>query len=434
MRWKVVIMVFVLAIASITIATAQVSYDQQAILEELEAHEAQVALESYLDAIYGEGFMANHRQAEEDLQALYEMFPRNRSEDVIYPIYYGGAYFDEMGHLVLLIARPYIEIARTHGVLTQAFRYRVVDFSITDANETVNSIVSAVEERRALDCIYTKNISFFGIGADNLIGIYLEEYNEEMIAGFRAYVYDSPMIYFGQAERLIIHSYAQGDAPPFCLYSTNDNLYNNCFIYGEEGVQPLFDWDLGPGQALSRSFTTTVHGTSGFRVECTRSGERGILSSGHVFSQSQNVFATSALASFGTTRRRALSDFNDASFIVLHTSMTNITLTNRLPNGATAAPLTTPPTRDMVVMMAGGATGGVSHGRVTLINTAVPTTGGRTYQNMVLSTIPSRGGDSGGGVISGTAHTVGISFAGDSSQTAFVPISRVLTDLGVRRY
>jgi len=132
-------------------------------------------------------------------------------EAYIAPEFYGGRYVGEGGQIVFLIVESYLETAMAYDsgcpLLTEGINYRFVEFSYAELHAAQHAVWDVRSERfvglRELPmridelCIYSNNVSGSGIFTmRNRIVVGLVEYNEDMIAGFRRYVYDSPMIEF----------------------------------------------------------------------------------------------------------------------------------------------------------------------------------------------------------------------------------------------
>lgn len=159
-----------------------------------------LVIDAEKDTIAGEIFSENQRKAMRQHRLLYEEFMRTNDGTIIFPDFYGGSYIDYNGHLVLLIVESYHEAQTQESVrilIDAGVSYRFVEFSYAEliaAHATIASITSA---RSQDGCRYSNNIGHGGNDARiNRAVIGLIVYNEEMIAGFRRYVYDSPMITF----------------------------------------------------------------------------------------------------------------------------------------------------------------------------------------------------------------------------------------------
>jgi len=91
-------------------------------------------------------------------------------------------------------------------VIALGFNVYATEFSLADLYATQAAINEIIEERfvplverRGHDawCVYANNFSSSTVCEESgRVIVSLVEYNEDMIAGFRAYVYDSPMVVF----------------------------------------------------------------------------------------------------------------------------------------------------------------------------------------------------------------------------------------------
>jgi len=222
-------------------------------LDELLARDAE------RDAALGlsENFSVNQRLAMRPLDMIYEGFKSARDGSMIYPDFYGGSAIDSDGMPVIFIVESRLEEAYSHNVigalLETGLRYRFVMYSYTELRITQFEISGIIGERFwAYQCIYSNNVSF--IGADvlnNGVVVFLSEYNEQMINGFRRYVYDSSMLILRQGR--IDLGGGQGNAT-FC-YNDIDWHYNNNnrdYIHYHENIAP-FNTCLSLGRSVVRS-------------------------------------------------------------------------------------------------------------------------------------------------------------------------------------
>ena len=159
-----------------------------------------------------EQFIANQSVALSQIQALYRDFARNADSDVIYPDFYGGSYLlRDDGRLVVLIVESMYEEARAHGslgsLLDEGVMYKLVEYSYAElrslqreiGDKIWGSCQTGATYGLANHCFYAANVSGLGVDVEsNRTAIHIAEYNDEMIAGFRQYVFDSPMITFSQ--------------------------------------------------------------------------------------------------------------------------------------------------------------------------------------------------------------------------------------------
>ncbi|MCL2378648.1 MAG: S1 family peptidase [Defluviitaleaceae bacterium] len=458
-------LVIILALSAFTLV-------QASSLEQVPMHggltlEEQMVIDAELDALFGEGYATNRREAEYYFELMYSGFMRNRSGDVISPDFYGGSYVGEDGSMVLLIVESRLECAYSHdtiGMLLHAgVNYRLVEFSHSDlfaVQETINEIISerfvVLDERHLRDdwCIYANNVPFFFVNVmSNNVMVHLIEYNEDMIAGFRRYVYDSPMLAFGQGAWFTIGGGEQSLASYFC--SNCDDGYSNCdmcdyrYLEQENEINEMISpanaglLQVHPGSGIRTRATGIqqryVTGTVGFRVRCANTGLRGFIASAHVFSNGADVLTRGLFTGthIGTTRMGILSSTMDAAFIALQPQ---ITTTNLLPNNQQLSPLVATARIGDPISAAGATTGGIRNSTVFTLNSWIRCSiRGHQFSGMTMAHMHTRDGDSGGTVFAPAARTtLGIMVASgfDPVENAyvmgFVPAVRIFQDFQSR--
>ena len=156
--------------------------------------ELYAAFRAYIYALFGEDYFENEQQAVRDIEELRRGFGRTRSGNIMYPDYFGGAYINDDGHMVMLIVEDNINAARDY-VAVRSGRYRVVEFSYAELNEVFEVAVDRFIYRLNSGCIYARNIEGGGLRImDNVVAFYITYYNDEMIAWFRQYIHCSPII------------------------------------------------------------------------------------------------------------------------------------------------------------------------------------------------------------------------------------------------
>jgi len=170
-----------------------------------------------------EEYRINQAEASLQIRAMYQGFVRAnlaRSISYIYPDFYAGLSLDTHGRLVIFIVEPSLEQARNHSsigsLLEAGVQYTLVEFSYAELREAEAAMWDVVgerlvsrHERRLLRdwCRYTNyirdNMTWGYVSLEHnrsVIGLY--RYDEEMIARFRKYVYEAPMIMFVQGSWL----------------------------------------------------------------------------------------------------------------------------------------------------------------------------------------------------------------------------------------
>ena len=424
-------------------------------LEELLERDAEI------DAILGENFSVNDRMAWRQFNAIAEgLMEGARGGDAIHPDFYGGSAFDYDGRIVIFIVASRLDEAREHDaigvLLEEGLRYRIVDYSYTELRATQRAIDAIIGERfnasRSARCIYSHNVS--SISAQVLINrvvVTLVEYNENMIAGFRRYVYDSPALIFRQGDHILLGG---GNVNmPFCYYY--DQYFNNDdwshIHYHEEITASMTDF-VNVGTGLRRRLVTGwgYDGTIGFRVRCTRNGIQGFLTTaGDAFSPGNSIDRGSWIGgpNVGTVRESifrhvpsgqtwspALTGMN-ASFVEV---LPWVEITNRLPNGRFLDPNlpNATPAVGRRVYAFGGTSGRLIGGNITDVHFTL-TNAGRSLHNMVYvtgGTAMSETGNSGGPAFELAGNPVGLISGGDASRFVVVPMGRVINDFRSRGF
>jgi len=443
-------MVLALIFSNITLVLAQRpeynSSQSDFTLNEVEAIDAEI------DAIHGEGFSANERNAHAQLELLYEIFGTGHRGEIIYPDFFGGTYIDESGNLVVLIVNTNHQRAQAYNAISTQLDpsviYRFVDFSYNEMLATVEYISSIRRTMADNECVYARNVTAVGVRPfTNQVTVFLQVYNDSMIEGFRQYVYDSPMISFEQLNGITILD----TSPPFRNYSDYSyhylNSYWNNYYYQEASIStdernsPLPPAAPFPGmgiraRAMQPPLTGSGSGTVGFRVRCPHMPwRRGFITTAH-----QNQFrlhnelvtrpAIGAL-SVGIISEQILNNTMDASLV------TGAITSNTLPNGQQLSTSVTQPAFAGGVSMAGGSTGRIVGG--SILNTNVwldcACCNRFTFSGLRLTNIPVQPGDSGSTVFA-TANrlTSGIVLAGDSAHMVYLPAHRILSQFGLERY
>jgi len=139
-------------------------------------------------------------RALQHFRMLLGSFPQ-RDGAIVFPDFYGGAYVDGVGRLILLIAEAYAVEAANHPIVAYliaarvSFRYRHVEFSYNQLHEAHNALSAAVRGSRAAKCPVAIHYLFSNIRLqENVIHIHLYGYTDELAAAFRADVFDAPML------------------------------------------------------------------------------------------------------------------------------------------------------------------------------------------------------------------------------------------------
>ncbi|MCL2404639.1 MAG: hypothetical protein FWC92_03720 [Defluviitaleaceae bacterium] len=167
-------------------------------------------------------YKINRTAAFEQRNAMYGGF-EHINHGYIYPDFYAGNHVDVDGLLVISITESSLEQARSHGsigpLLEAGVQYRFVEFSLTELRAAQGTVWEAARERYIPRrqrlwwrnwCRYSNyiadRITFESVCYTRnraIVGIY--QYDEDMIAGFKRYVFDSPMIIFVPTGRFSLN-------------------------------------------------------------------------------------------------------------------------------------------------------------------------------------------------------------------------------------
>lgn len=176
-----------------------------------------------LNAIFGEEFIRNYTDAAKIFEGLLDLFPRDRTGNIMYPEGFAGFMLDESGHLVIMVtSSDYLSTLRNMPLDNVIIRF--VDYSYGELSRLSKIIWDIVDERWEAGCRYAMNVTGGGIShVYNRYIIRLEVLNDEMIEGFRRYILDSQMLSFEQGDFLRW-------GPPNSSFHTI--CYDNCFGLG----------------------------------------------------------------------------------------------------------------------------------------------------------------------------------------------------------
>jgi len=435
-------------VSAITVAqtVTEVQVSTPLTLEELAIIDA--AADAEVDAQRGEGFSANHHIANEQLVQLYAGFATSRDGTVLYPEFFGGSYISDDGSLVLLIVESSYVRAQRHDAINELLEsnvtYRFVEFSYAELRAAANSIFATVLNMSDDGCVYANNVTGVGLNPSiNGVVVYLEVYDRAMIAGFRQYIYDSPLIgMFMQLDGVYLR---EADYSPFrdnyCIdRSYYYNNYRDIHYQNDDKadgmLQPASLISVGPGFGVRTRGPLPFYATVGFRVRCDRTGARGFISAGHAFPFIGNDALTRPMLGgvlLGTTRRSVLNPTADFAFIGTYTR--NAVTTNTLPNGQSLGVGVITVSWQNQVSMAGANTGGVVSGIVHDVGFSFACRCCRTiFNNVIRTDISVLGGDSGGPVFAGSnRNLVGTVLGGGQNQMIVLPANRIL-NAGFSRY
>ena len=273
------------------------------------------------------------------------------SED--YPGYYGGAYINTSGDLIIYVTEALEECRGKIEEVTQGKNYTLkrCQYSYRDMLRVKEEIEK--QHFNNLDDDIFKNITAYGISdMENLIFVEMEDLTPKQIALFKEKISDSPMIVFRHGEKALAEA----------------------TIRAGEGVR------AGTGRS-SNGFRARIGTVNGFIMSGHGAGRNNIA-----------ITLDSNNAPLGTVTRWQWSGSVDAAFVQANS---NVILSNAIMNaGANHASFTGPSAVNTQVFQS-GITTGLTTGTIAAVNVNVNVSG-VIMNGLVRATYSSAAGDSGG--------------------------------------
>ncbi|WP_339813110.1 hypothetical protein [Zunongwangia profunda] len=345
--------------------------------------------------------------ANEKLTKIINSFgiTKNRFQEDVpkYPDYYGGAYIEQNGQLVVLIngEMGLGKQAVTAIIGNGNIEFKKADYSFARLTEIMNSLNEFVLSKKNI--AVSDNFKTFSlIDKENRIVVELDDYSDQKIFEFRKSVLNSPAIVFTKSS-------------------------------GKTELEA----QLEPGCKAAKNSSGTSYGSFGFRAKRNSDNVAGMVTAGHVIGVGQTLYYGGT--AIGTCSASQQSGSVDAAFIPI-SNPTSYTPSNTLctTSSSILSTSTSLPGAGTIVNKRGITTGRTS-GSITSTNATTTTTAGITYTNLTSAGYSSSGGDSGGIVYTyisstGTLYTVGVHLGSNSSNAFFSKASNVLADLGLYRY
>lgn len=278
----------------------------------------------YLHSRFGEEFFINQEIATETAGLIYDLFPVNRSGDVVYPDSFGGMYIDSDGNLVVLMVEDtsgimarilcaYVAVARDSdsGIRTVEFSYA----ELRDAFQVISAFIEANWEDTNCNIIY--NIVSVGIDVvGNRLEVYLLDTSPRFLARFKAEVVDHPALVFVQATERITLGHGDDDA---C--DSTEPYYDIC-----EGAQRS-GTVVHPGSPIRRNNTAGAGAVGSLGYRARRGTHNGFVTVAHGTLLNDRLYSNGIRLGQVTARAAAV----DASFVQL---AANVSVSTRNPNAA----------------------------------------------------------------------------------------------------
>lgn len=301
--------------------------------------------------------------------------------EMLYPDYYGGAYADSDGNLVVYVCGPDSirgEIQLSRAVGSSDIKYVSCKYSLNELNNVLDSVTKIATTTAAGAVIASAGIN----ERDNSVEVFLTDYSESVVDNLRK-VYDNPALVFLPGSRVI-------------LQSKSDTVQIRAgYMLETRTYKPIED-----------------HGTFGFRAyKKSDPSVVGIVTAGHVIGKYDFCYYKGR--TFGECTE-SNKDFPkaDAAFVEPINTWDTYILTNfiRKANGV-LTPVVNAPLAGSIVDFCGADTLGsglvistnyVLFGQLPSGN-SIP-----LITDLATATYVSKGGDSGGIIFGPHPHTTPI--------------------------
>ena len=275
-----------------------------------------------------------------------------------YPDYYGGAYIDHNGKLVVLVTQPVDECKRIIEKIAneENFIVKNCQYSYKELLTIKEKIEKLHNEN--LDSKIFKNLTIYGVSdRENLVFVELDDFCGERIKLFKEKVVDSPMIVFRHGDRAVAET----------TVNSGVGIHNH----------------------IERS-------SMGFRANA--GGVNGFVMSGHgARTLNTNIALHSNNAALGRVTGFQFSGSIDAAFVQTNS---NVTLSNVIAHAGITHSGSVAASAVGTTVFQSGSTTGLTSGIITAVNVSVITThdffGSVPLHGLVSATYNSSGGDSGG--------------------------------------
>ncbi len=346
-------------------------------------------------------FQQNANLNLEKINMHFSMNSLNKSDEIDYPDYYGGAYINGSGKLVVLIkGSPNRFKKNIEDIIgNQEVEFIACKNSYKDLHSIMKSLNGYKSNPSSSNNANSRNFNLFYLDdIANNITVYLDDDSELKKKDFKKHVYNSKAITF---KKMV------------------GKLTFNATIY--------------PGDRIT---SPKGAGSVGFRAK-NSAGEEGIVTAGHVIDQYQTLSYNGSPVGICSVSK--ISGYIDAAFIPITESYLNIPSNTIAGTSNILSTAISSPGVGTVVNKSGQSTGSTS-GKI-LSTTATGTIDGVTLTNLTTANYSAQGGDSGGIVYSyvsstNTRYTVGV-HSGDNKDLGvsfFSKAQNVLTGLNVTRY
>lgn len=271
-----------------------------------------------------------------------------------YPSYYGGAYINDKGNLIVLVTAPIDDCRDTIEKISQKENFIVkhCQYSYKELLEVKEKIQKIHNDN--LESNIFKNITAYGVSdSENLIFVEMEVLSKEHIQLFKEKISNFPMIAFRHGEKVVTES------------TVNAGI----------GVR------------------NPVGGRSSVGFRANTGGVRGFVMSGHgARARNSNITLDSNNAALGRVIGFQWSGSVDAAFVQVNN---NVTLSNAIANASANHSSSFAASAVGTFIFQSGITTRLTSGTITTVGVNVNVSG-VPMTGMVRATYSSAAGDSGG--------------------------------------
>lgn len=326
----------------------------------------------------------------------------NKGVSIDYPDYYGGAYVNASGILVVLIKGSDNRFKK--NITDIIGNENVIFESCKNSFKELKNVMSSLNNYKMnpSNNQISKNFNAFAlIDSENIVEVELEDMSDAKQKEFKKFV-----------------------------------LNNNKSIRFKKSVGKFKNqFDLQPGCMAEK---TTTYGSFSFRAKRNSDGKIGMVSSGHVFPIGQNLYYQDTTV-IGTCTNSVTSGSVDAAFIPIDNT-SSFAPTNTICNTTYLLSTSTSlPGKGTLVNLRGAYTN-TSSGYILSTDASVyDAQFGITFTNLTSADYQSAGGDSGGIIYTyvsstNTRFTVGIHKGEKEGIRYFTKANLALSALNVSRY
>lgn len=346
-------------------------------------------------------FQMNANLSLEKINNHFSMNTLNKSDAIDYPDYYGGAYINDSGKLVVLIkGSPNRYKKNIEDIIgNQEVEFIACKNSYKNLNSIMKSLNSYKSNPPSSNSTSSKNFNLFHLDdVSNNIVVYLDNDSDANKKEFKKFVYNSNAIIFKK--------------------KVGDFVYNSTIYTGDRITSPQ------------------GAGSMGFRAK-NSAGEEGIVTAGHVINQYQTLSYGGSPIGICTVSKVVAT--YDAAFIPITEPYLNMATNTIIGTTNVLSTATSSPGIGTLVNKVGQSTGSTS-GKILSTNASV-TANGITHTNLTSANYTSAAGDSGGIVYSyvsstNTRYTLGIHTGEYLAEGIryYSKASNILSGLNITRY